>query len=192
MLSEFPDPTARGAREPGPLRVLFVGGDFRRKGGDLLIKVAQSLRGQVELHLVTSADVASGDGVRVYKGLKPLSPELIDCYRRADVFALPTRGDCLAVVLGEAMASSLPIITTRVGAHAEAVEDGHSGFLIDMDDEGALRDRLQRLSADPELARRLGKRSREVGEERFNMQRNAEQIAELLRGLAAQARTGEL
>jgi glycosyltransferase involved in cell wall biosynthesis len=84
------------------------------------------------------------------------------------------------VVLGEAMASSLPIITTKVGAHAEAVEDGKSGYVIDVDDIDALRDRLLRLANDPELVLRMGRRAREVGEERFDMDKNANRIADIL------------
>jgi glycosyltransferase involved in cell wall biosynthesis len=180
-LRNFPDPKTRPPRRPGPLRILFVGGDFQRKGGDLLLDVFRThLRGSSELHLVTAADVTPGDGVFVYRGVKPHSPELLRLYADSDVFVLPTRGDCLAVVLGEAMASSLPIVTTRVGAHAEAVEEGKSGFVIDADDAGALRDRLERLARDPDLSARMGRRSREIGEDRFDMTKNANRMADML------------
>jgi glycosyltransferase involved in cell wall biosynthesis len=180
-LAAFPEPGTRGARRPGPLRILFVGGDFVRKGGDVLLDVFRNyLRGSCELHLVTGGDVPAGDGVFVYRGVKPLSPELLRLYAEADVFVLPTRADCLAVVLGEAMASCLPIVTTSVGAHAEAVEDGESGFVIAADDAAALRDRLERLAADPELRSRLGRRSRQIGEARFDMNKNANRIADIL------------
>jgi glycosyltransferase involved in cell wall biosynthesis len=142
------------------------------------------LRGICELHLITGADVASGGGVHVYRGLKPHSAELLRLYSDSDVFVLPTRADCLAVVLGEAMASSLPNITTRVGAHAEAVEDGESGFLLDVDDGPALRERIERLANDPALSARMGRRSRQIGEERFDMDKNANRIADLLIELA--------
>lgn len=181
VVSRFPDPKEREVRRSGPLRALFVGGDFPRKGGDLLLDVwRQRLRGKVELHLVTGADVSPEEGVFVYRGLKPLSPELLRRFAEADVFVLPTRGDCLAMVLGEAMAASLPIITTRVGAHAEAVEDEGSGFLIDVDAAAALGDRLERLAADRDLAARMGRRARQIGEERFDMSRNANRIADML------------
>jgi glycosyltransferase involved in cell wall biosynthesis len=90
----------------------------------------------------------------------------------------------LAVVLGEAMASCLPIITTRVGAHPEAVEEGESGYLLAVDDAEGLRDRLTRLAADRELVFRMGRRSREVGEDRFDMHKNANALADMLVGLA--------
>jgi glycosyltransferase involved in cell wall biosynthesis len=183
VLNNFPAPETRKARSGGPLRVLFVGGDFPRKGGDLLLEVESSMRGKIELHLVTGADVPTSPGVFVYRGLKPHSPELLRRYAEADVFVLPTRADCLAVVLGEAMASSLPIVTTRVGAHAEAVEDGKSGYVIDVDDREALRDRLERLAADPEALLRMGRRAREIGAERFDMEKNANRILDILLGL---------
>ncbi len=181
VIANFPDPSQRKPRHGQPLNVLFVGGDFRRKGGDLLLDtVRQHFRGRVELHLITGADVATGEGVFVHRGVKPLSPELLRRFAEADVFVLPTRGDCLAMVLGESMAACLPIITTRVGAHAEAVEDGKSGFLIDKDDAESLRERLERLERDRALCFDMGMRSREIGEARFSMQKNADRIADQL------------
>jgi len=185
VIASFPEPRARQPRSDKPLNVLFVGGDFPRKGGDLLLDtVREHFRGRVELHLVTGADVQSGDGVFVHRGVKPLSPELLRRFSEADVFVLPTRGDCLAMVLGESMAACLPIITTRVGAHAEAVEDGRSGFLIDKDDAAALRDRIDRLERDRALCFDMGMRSREIGEARFSMDKNANRIADILLSIA--------
>jgi glycosyltransferase involved in cell wall biosynthesis len=168
----------------GPLKLLFVGGDYKRKGGDLLRDVVETkLDGACELHMVTADALPNSERVFVYNGVKPHSPELLRLYQECDVFVLPTRGDCLAVVLGEAMASSLPIITTHVGAHAEAVEDGKSGFVIEMDDAEALTDRLRRLAADRRLVASMGARSREVGESRFDLAKGAATIAQILREL---------
>ena len=190
VLTNYPPPSERRVRRDRPLQVLFVGGDFPRKGGDLLLDVfRRRLRGRIELHLVTATDVTPEEGVHVYHGLKPHSADLLARYRDADIFALPTRGDCLAVVLGEAMASCLPIITTKVGAHPEAVEDGESGYLLSVDDAEALADRLTRLADDRDLVFRMGMRSRQIGEERFDMQRNADHIAEILLRIADRGRT---
>jgi glycosyltransferase involved in cell wall biosynthesis len=189
-ISNFPDPEANGPRKPGPLRLLFVGGDFKRKGGDLLLDVYRShFRGRCELHLVTGAEVEKEEGVHVYRGVKPHSPELLGLYADADAFVLPTRGECLAVVLGEAMASGLPIITTRVGAHAEAVEDGESGFVLDVDDARGLRESIESLVDSPERAAHMGRRSRAIGEDRFDMDKNANRIADLLVELARNGRS---
>jgi glycosyltransferase involved in cell wall biosynthesis len=131
--------------------------------------------------------VRGGDGVSVYAGLKPHSPELLRLYAEADVFVFPTRADCFGVVLAEAMAASLPIVTTRVAAIPEAVKDGESGFVIESDDADALRDRLERLAQSPELRRQMGQSSRKVGEARFDIEKNANRIADLLIEMSAGA-----
>ena len=166
-------------RREGPPRILFVGGDFLRKGGDLLLEAFQTrLRGKAELHLVTGYPVPAQEGVFQYAGLPPNSEPLVDLYRQADIFALPTRADCLAVVLGEAMAASLPIVTTDVGAHSEAVEDNHNGFLIARDDANALADALERLVDDDALRRTMGGRGRCRAEARFDAAQNARKVVE--------------
>lgn len=99
----------RVGHDGDPIRILFVGGDLRRKGGDLLIEAVCDDHdlAEVELHLVTTADVASSPGIVVHRGLSANSPELIDQYHRADIFCLPTLGDCLPMVLAEAAAAVL-------------------------------------------------------------------------------------
>lgn len=190
-LDAFPAPEQKVVPKSGPLRVLFVGGDFKRKGGDLLIEVCQSLGpDKVQLHLVTSAEVSPRPGVSVYRGVKPHSEELLERYRNADVFAFPTRGDALALVLGEAMAASLPIICTRVGGLAEEVLEGETGYYMDVDDGAKLRDRLERLYHDRDLLERMGRRARQFGEERFDARKNANRIGDTLLRLAHEKRPG--
>ena len=172
-------------RRPGLPRLLFVGGDFLRKGGDLLLDTFRArLRGKAELHLVTHHPVDPEEGVFVYTGVGPNSPELLNLFHDADVFTLPTRADCLAVVLGEAMAASLPIVTTRVGAHAEAVIDGETGFVIAPDDSDALATALETLVENEALRERMGERARIRAETRFDAHRNALEIVDMMRSVA--------
>jgi glycosyltransferase involved in cell wall biosynthesis len=169
------------AASSGKVRILFVGGDFERKGGDLLLHVLRErLNGKAELHLVTGADVPCQDDVFVYRGLTANSPPLLELFRTADIFALPTRADCLAMVLGEAMASSLPIVTTSVGAHVEAVQDGKTGFVVAPGDALALGDALVNLVENPSMRRQMGEAGRQLAEERFNARANAKRILELM------------
>ena len=82
----------------------------------------------VELDLVTARRPgrrARGDGRITACG--PNSPELIALYRAADVFCLPTFGDCLPMVLSEAGAVGLPLVATDVGAISEIVRDERDG-----------------------------------------------------------------
>jgi glycosyltransferase involved in cell wall biosynthesis len=171
--------------EGGRLRVLFVGGDFPRKGGDVLLQALERDHDELfELHLVTGADVAESERVHVYKGLKPHSPELLGLYASADVFALPTRGDCLAVVLGEAMAAGLPIITTAVGAHAEAVRDGRNGFIVPVGDVDATLQAIRQIAQDRTLRWAMGRQGRTIAEQSFDVEKGANIIGDLLVQLA--------
>ena len=173
----------------GPVRILFVGGDFVRKGGDVLLQAYRDrLQGPAELHFVTAHQMPDEEGVFIHNGVKPNSPELLELFTTADIFALPTRGDCLAVVLGEAMAASLPIVTTAVGAHAEAVEHGRSGLLVPPDDLEALGDALETLVHDRALRQEMGARGRAIAEERFDAKRNAMAVLGLMREVAGRPR----
>ncbi len=130
-LFRCPDRWSRLAAEP--VRLLFVGGEFERKGGPLLLSVVAELRGRhhVELDIVTDRPMDVGPGVRVHVGLQPRSPELVERYHHADVFCLPTSGDCMPLVLSEAAAAGLPAVATRVGAIDEIVDHERTGILVD-------------------------------------------------------------
>src|SRR5262249_37399304 len=122
-------------------RILFVGGDFLRKGGDLLLEVYRKrLRGRAELVLVTRDAVPPEPGVEVHTGVGANSEKLRELYAGADLFALPTRADCFSLVCMEALASGIPVVTTRVGGIPDIVREGETGHLIDRDDAGALGD----------------------------------------------------
>ena len=141
------------AQEPEKLALLFVGGDFERKGGKLLYEVFQkNLSDRYELHLITKEKITPGNGVFVYNNIAPNSPAIQALFSKAAVFVLPTEGDCLPVAITEAMAASLPVVSTDVGAISEAVVEGENGFLIKPGDGEALTKALTRLADDPELA----------------------------------------
>jgi len=177
--------TAPAAREGSRPRILFVGADLERKGGDLLIDVyRRSLAEECDLDVVTTAVIPDGGGVHVHRGVRPNSPELERLYASADIFVLPTRGDCLALVIGEAMAAGLPVVTTRGASHSDVVEDGRSGFLIDVDDGDALAARLGALVGDAALRRRMGARSRAIAEARLDLRHTADALETILARLA--------
>ena len=174
---------------PGPLRILFVGGDLVRKGGDVLLEAFARLRAElaaepgspeVELHLATGATVAPAPGVHVHHGMKPNSPELIALYHAAHVFCLPTRGDCLPMVLSEAGAAGLPSVSTAVAGIPEIVRHDETGLVVPLDDVTALTASLRRLVVDPELRRRLGGNARTLVAEQFDADRNARRLVDLL------------
>ena len=107
----------------------------------------------IELDLVTRDDAGPEPGITVHHGLGPNSPALIELYHRADVFCLPTLGDCLPMVLSEAGAVGLPLVSTDVGAIGEIVRDGRTGLLVPVGDATALAAALRRLATEPGLRR---------------------------------------
>lgn len=173
-------------RRPGPVRVLFVGGDFERKGGSDLVEAARDLPG-VELDLVTGSappDVARRPGVRVHSGLRPQSEALVDLYRGADLMALPSRGDCLPQAIAEAMACGLPVVAADVGAIGEMVRDGVNGYLVPPRDPARLRAALRRLVGDDGLRRTMGRESLAAAVRDHDAMRNCNAIFDLMRGVA--------
>ncbi len=120
--------------------------------------------------------------------LTPNSPPLIELYHRADVFCLPTLGDCLPMVLSEAGAVGLPLVSTDVGAIGEIVRDGDTGILVPVSDPPALAAALHRLADDPALRRQMGEAARRLVGERFDAKVNAERLVSLLLDVAATAR----
>lgn len=174
----------------GPVRILFVGGDLERKGGLLLLDAFRSLRDdpslpELELHLVTKSAVAADKGLVVHSSMAPNSAELVELFHRSHIFCLPTLGDCLPMVLSEAGATGLPLISTDVGAISEIVRHGETGLLVPTDDIAALRSTLATLACDRDLRRRLGDRAIDVVAKSFDAEHNAMRLAALLREVAA-------
>ncbi len=171
----------------GPIRILFVGGDFVRKGGPELVEAVASLHGIAELDVVTSTPgiaVPRGAPIRVRNNVAPNSPELKELLARADVFALPTRGDCHSLAIVEAMACGLPILTTRVGSMSEIVRDGENGLFVPPRSPQELAAALQTFASNPDLRRRMGRTSRAMAVAEHDATANWMRVFDVLRGIS--------
>ncbi len=166
-------------------RLLFVGGDFGRKGGHVLLKAfSESLAQTCELDIVSNDAPEGSGGVRVHRGFKPNTPELRKLYAEADLFVFPSRGDCSPVATIEAMASGLPIVTTEVGGLPEQVREGHNGLVVPPDDAAALAKAVLALSGDPARRQAMGRAGRELAEQSFDGGRNYRAVLSLLKQAA--------
>jgi glycosyltransferase involved in cell wall biosynthesis len=177
----------RGEASSTAVRVLFVGGDFKRKGGRELLEALAGLGTGVEVDLVTGGPVErlpAGLVCRVHPGLQPGDAALADLYGRADLFALPSRGDCLPQVLAEAAAAGLPIVATRVGAIPEVVKDGLNGMLVRSRSQAELRSALRMLIENPRLRRSMGEESRALALREHDAGLNNRRIFDLMNQLA--------
>ena len=177
-------PTVKPAAKDGVLRLLFVGGDFVRKGGEVLLKAFNSgLSDRCTLDIVTKDEITelAGSSVRVHKGLTPNSPQLRQLYTEADLFVFPTFGDCTPMVVMEAMASGLPVVATDVGALAEQVENGTNGFLVPPDDPSAIVEAVSTLLNNPQRLLTMGVASRTKAETFFNGEDNYKALIALMK-----------
>lgn len=166
-------------------RLLFVGGDFTRKGGFELLEALQSLESTFELDIVSGGAPDLSGGYRVHAGLAPQSEGLLELFRRADIFVLPTRGDCFPQAIAEALASGLPVIATDVGGIREMVTPGVNGYLVPPRAPQDLARALRSLIDDPALRRRMGSESLARAREAHDARRNNRTIFELMSRLAA-------
>jgi glycosyltransferase involved in cell wall biosynthesis len=98
----------------------------------------------------------------------------------ADVFVLPTNAECLAVVLMEATAAGLPVITTDVGALGEAVVPGETGLLTAPGDVVALQGALERLAGDAAVRLEMGRAGHALARRKFDARANNQALLDLL------------
>jgi glycosyltransferase involved in cell wall biosynthesis len=96
-----------------------------------------------------------------------------------------SRGKCGLKIL-QYMAAGLPVVTNAIGVHAEMVEPGRSGFLVESKSDWI--EAISALAADPELRRAMGHRGRQIVEERYSISRWASVLDQIMRGGMEQAR----
>lgn len=170
-------------------KILFVGGDFERKGGRELLQAFRALSPLgVELHVVTRENIPAEPGLFVYNDLLPNSAELRALYHASDIFSLPTHADFLPMVLAEAGAAGLPFVSTNVAAIPEIVQDGVSGFLVSPGDVDGLVRALGRLAQNAELRLRMGECATELVSQKFDAGRNTVLLLDLIKQIVREHR----
>lgn len=168
-----------------PRRILFVGGDFRRKGGKLLLEwFRQQTSGNYELHIVTREAVDSAPGLYIYHDMQPNTPRLLDLYHQSDLFVLPSLGECFGIATVEAMGTGLPVITSDVGGVADIVDVGRNGFIVPNNNVQELGRAIASVFADEQRRAAMGLQSRQIAEQRFDVRRNAARTFGYLKQIA--------
>jgi glycosyltransferase involved in cell wall biosynthesis len=136
-------------RRSGGIRFLFSGSLIHRKGVDLLARsFLEVIREFPNSELILAgvgpmkeemAEVMAPCGDRVrFKGFVPWK-NLPDTYHEADVLCAPSRHDGWAMVVPEALAAGLPVITsTNTGAAHDLVKEGKNGWSVLPDDQKSL------------------------------------------------------
>ena len=192
-------PAKAGAASPGT--VLCVGRLDAEKGHLVLVDALAALRGR------------GLDATAVFVGAGPLRPVIEEriaalgldrrgaphgrdragrdqgLLRPRSAFCLPTFIEGLPVVLMEAMASGLPVVTTPVNGIPELVQDGVTGLLVPPGRPDLLADALQRLLSDPDLRARLADRARARVVAQHDIRAIGPAIANLFRSAAGVRRS---
>ena len=192
-LADFP---VANVAETRPLRIITVGRLIEFKGFHHLLAACAKLKelgvlfectiigegewkdrllGQrAELGLENEVEFA---GIRTQEQVKAMLSE-------SDVFVLPcivdSKGasDILPTVIMEAMAVSLPVVSTWLVGVPEMVEDGETGLLVQPADEDELAGALRKLAEEPELRQKLGQAGQKLASERFERKVTAGQLRE--------------
>lgn len=135
--------------------LLSVGRFDQGKGFDVLLKALAKMKEKASLYIVggepTAEYLALAEQLGLtnvhFVGFRP-KEQLKKYYQAADAFALPTRSDVWGLVINEAMAYGLPVVTTdRCVAGLTLVEDGVNGYLVPIDREEMLAQKLDALLA---------------------------------------------
>lgn len=159
-------------------RVVFIGSDFLRKGGDIVLRAWPRVVQQVpkaRLTMIGPVPDSLPPGVETNHGRWDPNWVLREL-ERASVFVMPSRCETWGDVFIEAMAYGVPCIGSTNDAMPEIIAHGETGFVVPPDDPDAVAARLIELLTCPDQARRFGIAGRQRVEERFVWERVVERM----------------
>jgi UDP-glucose:(heptosyl)LPS alpha-1,3-glucosyltransferase len=176
--------------------LLFVGYEFERKGLPLLLTALPRLQTS-DTHLVVVGRPLNAYAARLLRALDITHhvhflgprPEIAPYYAACDLFLFPTRYEPFGLVIAEAMASGIPVLTTTVAGAADRIHHGENGIVIDPPvDATTLAALIDDLLADPRKRQAMGAAGRATAEKHWSWRAIARQVLDLYRGLLAEGR----
>lgn len=161
----YVSPGHRGPRAPGPLRVLYVGGDALRKGLPYLALALKRLgSNRVEARAAGELELSELAHRELSPFIRLLGPvaryEVPALFRWADVLVLPSISDTFGMVILEAMAAGVPVIASENTAAPDVVRDGIDGFVVPIRDSDSIAVHLERFLEDSELLEEMSREAR--------------------------------
>ena len=169
--------------------LLFVGriGDRKnQKGLDVLLESMPSILkekdvslrivgpGRIESYASTAKKLALSEKIRFLGFMR--HEDLFREYSAADMFVFPSRRESFGLVLAEAMALGLPIVSTLSGAIPEVVQDGENGILVPPDNPEELAKAVISLLDSPDKMDEMSRKGRERVELDFTWKKAAERV----------------
>jgi glycosyltransferase involved in cell wall biosynthesis len=194
------DPGYQQPVTDGPLRLLFVGAFWQRKGGGMALEVFRELRRRsvpVELHIVGGEppEALGIEGVHVHGQLRKADPaqyrRLVEAYRQCSFLFMPSMEEAFGIVYCEAAAFGRPSIARDTGGVASAVADGVTGVLLPPDAGVAdYADRITAVWSDPAAYRTMCENARAAYLSRLNWGSWAERFGQIAQDVLARRAAG--
>jgi glycosyltransferase involved in cell wall biosynthesis len=174
-------PSADEEKNPGTggCRLLFLGVEWIRKGGDIALDCYHILKGKgfhPTLHIIGCVppyDLSADKDITIYPFLDKNKAEdfaqLNILLHHTDFLLLPTRAECAGVVFAEASAYGIPSITTDTGGVTSYIKTGINGHALDINADGRLyAERIEAILSNPQQHKQLKLQSRKLYEETLN------------------------
>jgi hypothetical protein len=112
------------------IKVLFIGNDFLRKGGEIILQNQKKISELFDLTLVTKFKFRKKNNFRVIKNVKFKSKRHKNLFKKNDIFFFPSKFDPYGIVISEAASSGMCIITTKDTLSAKYfIKNNHSGII---------------------------------------------------------------
>jgi glycosyltransferase involved in cell wall biosynthesis len=193
-LDAIPSVTNLNMEASGKCRLLFLGVEWERKGGDIALETFRQLKqkgANPHLHIIGCMpphDLSVEENITVIPFLDKNNTEdfkrLNKIFQQTDFLLLPTRAECAGVVFSEASAYGIPSITTNTGGVSSYVQDGINGYALSFDAGADIyAQKIEQLVLDPQAMRNLKLSARKCYEEKLNWDlwgHQFQQIAERL------------
>lgn len=180
-----------------PVKVLFIGSEeAKRKGFYDVLKaipaVVDKCGSNVLFLFAGKYDLEKQKEIReaetLYKNVRHLGylekNEFITVRLTSDIYVLPSYAEGLPIAMLEAMASGLPVISTKVGSIPEVIEEGVNGFLITPGDFRALAEKIVTMANDKTLRQKMGKRNVEKIRQFYSSEHFVEELNEIYENLS--------
>lgn len=154
--------------EPEKPLLLYVGRLSHEKQIDKLRPILEQLP-DVRLAIVGDGPLRS-ELESQFKGLpakfmgRLIGDELSQAYASADIFTFASALETFGLVVVEAMAAGLPVVSSRVGGIPDVVEEGVTGYTFDVGDTASMVDGVRKIIADPETLKTMGQSARAYAE----------------------------
>ena len=164
-------PTSNFKKSYDGKTILFVGYEFERKGGFVLLsafkKVRQTIKDARLIIVGPSYLDEKIEGVELKGPLKDKN-ELEALYQQASIFVMPSLCEPFGLVFLEAMSYKLPCICTAIDAMPEIIKDGETGFVVTAADAKATAERISHLLKNRDLMQKMGEAGRKKIRDYFN------------------------